>query len=1027
MENNTIHLKIYVLIICCVLSISAIAQNSISGTVLDENGVPVIAASVAVEGTTKGTTTDAMGKYTLSNVPAGELVIVVSYVGYEEQKQSVTVGSTPVTLDFRIGENAELLNEVVVIGYGTQRKRDLVGSVAQIESDELLDVVGGSFENVLQGKASGLQITQSSGIAGAGSVVRIRGVKSISSGGDPLYVVDGIPITQNNFIQGSENGQNNNPLSSLNPNDIESIEILKDAAASAIYGSRGANGVVIITTKRGELGKPTIDYSTRLGTSNPTRIIDMMNAEEWLQIRQEAWNNDGNTGRAPLPGLLIENGYTYESIEGIDTDWLDEVLRTGIKHEHNLSFKQGGERLSSYVGLSYSNAESYVVGNSFQRASGRANIDYKLTDFASISLSTSLSQGINNRVRQAWAGGFGAAQSTALPIYPIRDDEGSYFNLYGNPVAENELTDLKTRELRSINSVGLNITPLENLHLNFTGNYDYMKLGDYLFEDSLWTEKFSIADADIKTINNWSVYNTATYDVKLPSEKHSLRILGGQEYQKSGTDKTYTKVEDISGHLYTNYNTFENFDTLNNNFNEENNEKFFSLFTRLNYSFDNKYLVQLVYRSDWSSKFGPKRRRGDFPSVGVGYILSEEAFLKEHPVINFLKLKAGWGLTGNADIAWDEQFAERLPPEQLNLNDYYNGEPIRYVTKLENPYLKWEKTSSIDVGLEVGLWNDRLTAGLTYYYARTADAIIKNSLQASFGIDNLEFWENAAVIENKGVEFELTSRNLTGKLKWTTDLNIAQNNNKVLDVSSAAPDALDGGFGDTRVLAGYPVGSNYIVPFSHIDPETGRPVYLDADGNETFVYDVATNRQVVGNILPKVIGGITNTFKYNDFDFSFLWTFSIGNDIYDDAAKRQMGVVTDWNMRTDIFDRWRSPGDADAAFPQLTMTMLNWGGNDNFWQNNSSIWLYNGSYARLKNLTLGYNYDITKEKSPIDKVRIYLNATNLLTITQYPGWDPEVARDRESAQQRNAGGFGVSYLTPPQERTFNLGVNVTFN
>ncbi len=1019
-------LKTISIIISCLFAFSAIAQNNISGTVTDETGTPVIAATVSIEGTTKGTSTDAVGKYTLTNVPAGEVVVVVTYIGYEEQRQAVTVGRTPITLDFRIGENAELLNEVVVVGYGTQRKRDLVGSVVQIESDELLDVVGGSFENVLQGKASGVQITQSSGIAGAGSVVRVRGVKSISSGGDPLYVVDGIPITQDNFIQGSDNGQNNNPLSSLNPNDIESLQILKDAAASAIYGSRGANGVVIITTKRGKTGKPVFEYSTRIGTSNPTRIIEMMNAEEWLQIRQEAWNNDGNTGRSPLPNVLTENGYGYEDIQNLDTDWLDEVIKTGIKYEHNLSMKQGNEKLSSYVGLSYSDAESYLVGNSFQRTSGRANLDYRFADFASLTLSTSLSQGVNNRVQQAWAGGLGMAQSSALPIYPIYGANGDYFNLYGNPVAQQKLTDLKTRELRSINSIGLNIDPLENLRLNFTGNYDYMRLGDYLLEDSIWTNKFSIADADIKQINNWSLYNTATYDVKLPNEKHSLRVMGGQEYQKSGTDQTYTKVEDVSGHLYTNYSSFENFDTLDNNFNEQNKEKFFSLFSRVNYAYDDKYLVQLVYRSDWSSKFGPKRRRGDFPSVGVGYILSEEAFLKDHSVINFLKIKAGWGLTGNADIAWDEQFAERLPPEQLNLADYYNGEPIRYVTKLENPYLKWEKTSSFDVGAEIGLWNDRVTAGLTYYYARTADAIIKNSLQASFGIDNLEYWENAAIIENKGVEFELSTRNLTGKLKWRTDFNIAQNNNVVLDVSSAAPDALDGGFGDTRVLEGYPVGSNYIVPFSHIDGETGRPVYLDADGNETFVYDVANNRQVVGNILPDVVGGITNTFKYNDFDLSFLWTFSIGNDIYDDAAKRQLGVVTDWNMRREVFDRWRSPGDTDVTFPQLTMTMLNWGGNDNFWQNNSSLWLYDGSYARLKNLTLGYNYKVSKEKSPIDKIRIYLSGTNLMTLTKYPGWDPEVARDRDSAQQRNAGGFGVSYLTPPQERTFNLGVNVSF-
>ncbi len=1004
---------------------SLMAQYTISGTVTDEDGEALIGATVRIQDTEKGVITDIMGKYLL-NVSSGTYTVQVDFLGSEPLLKTVTVANKNVVLDFSLREDAELLGEVVVVGYGTQRKRELIGTVAQIDSEELLDVVGGSFENVLQGKASGVQITQSSGIAGAGSVVRIRGVKSISSGGEPLFVVDGIPITQDNFLLGSENAQNNNPLSSINPNDIQSIEILKDAAAASIYGSRGANGVVLITTKRGGTSKPVFEYTTRIGTSNPTKILGLMNAEEWLQVRQEAWNNDGNTGRAPLPGVLTENGFGYDEIEGIDTDWLGEVIQTGIKHEHNLSMKQGNEKLSSYVGLSYSDAGSYVVDNRFRRASARANLDYNLTDWASVSLSTSLSQGINNRVRQAWAGGFGLAQSSALPIYPIYDNEGNYFNIYGNPIAERELTDLMTRELRSINSLGLRLNPVKRLSLNFTGNYDYMNLGDYLFEDAIWTDKFNIADEDLKKINNWSLYNTATYDVKLPNKKHQLKLLAGQEYQDSETNRTYIKMEDVSDHLFRNITMGENADTLNNDFSQDNKEKFFSLFTRVNYSFSNKYLFQLVYRSDWSSKFGPKRRRGDFPSVGVGYILTEEPFLKEHPVINFLKIKAGWGLTGNADIAWNEQFAQRLTPEQLNVNDYYNGEEIRFVTKLENPFLKWEKTSSFDVGAEIGLWDDRVTASLTYYHARTADAIIRNSLQASFGIDNLEFWENAAEIVNKGVELELTTRNLTGKLQWTTDLNIAQNDNKVIDVASAAPDALDGGFGDTRVIAGYPVGSNFIVPFSHIDPASGRPVYLLPDGTETFTYDVATNRQVVGDIIPDVLGGITNTFKYKDFDFSFLWTFSLGSNIYDDAAKRQLGVVTDWNMRTEVFDRWRQPGDTDVTFPQLTMTMLNWGGNDNFWQNNSSLWLYDGSYARLKNLTLGYNYDVANAKSPFDNIRVYFNATNVLTFTKYPGWDPEVSRDRNRPQERNAGGTGVSYLTPPQERTLNVGVNVRF-
>ena len=1010
----------------------ALAQRGAEGRVTDPSGEAVIGASVVLKGTTTGVVTDLDGNFRLEVPNAGLAVILVSYVGFETREVNVTIPERGFArTNIQLSSDVELLDEVVVVGYGTQRKRDLVGSIAKLDNSATLDVVGGSFENVLQGKATGLQITQTSGVAGAGSLIRIRGVGSLSAGGDPLIVVDGIPISQDNFLTGSRNAQNNNPLASINPNDIESIEILKDASSAAIYGSRGANGVIIITTRRGKGAKPKLEFSTRLGLSQPTRVLGLLNAQEWLQVRQEAWENDGNTGRAPLPNVLVTEGVIandrdYAGIEGIDTDWLDQVIQTGFKHEYVLGFTKAGKRLNTYLGATYSNSESYLVGNSFERASARANLDYRLSKRASISLSSSLTRGLNNRARVAWAGGLGAAQTQALPIYPITKADGSYFNIYSNPVAEREYYSNIGREWRSLNSLAINYSPIKDLDLRVTGNYDYMDFGDYEYEHPEWTQALAIAKGWLTKINNWNTFATATYKLPIRNKDHEMRVLGGLEYQASEATGRNQQFRDLSDHIFRSPTRGENyFQDFDNTF-EKDRYLFASAFARLNYSYQGKYFAQATYRRDGSSKFGRNRRFGNFPSIGAGYLISEERFWPKGGPVNFLKLKGSWGVTGNSDIDWRTQFASRsYPGFNVNVGDSYNNGNIRFEDRPENPNLQWEVTNIYDAGIEMGFWQDRITFDLTYYYKLTTDALIITNIPASSGLGNLTFLQNVGTIRNKGFEFGLTSRNLTGPLQWTTTLNLSRNDNLVLDVGTATPDALGGGFGDIRTVKGYPVGVNYIVPFSRIDPATGRPIYLDADGNETFVYDVVRARQEVDNIYPYLIGGITNNFNWKNWDLSFLWTFQLGGTIYDDAAKRQLGVVTDWNMRKEVADRWRAPGDI-ATYPRLTMDMRNWGGNANFWQNNHSLWLYDGSFGRLKNITLGYTKNNSKPDALISNWRVYVNATNLITLTEFTGWDPEISRDRNSPQERNIGGVGVTYLTPPQEKTYNVGINVTF-
>lgn len=1010
------------------------AQGTLRGVVSDEKGETLIGASVVIKGTSTGTSTDIDGSYEF-RAPAGTHIVAISYTGYQSKEQTVTITNGAVTtMNFSLREETRLLEEVVVIGYGVQRKRDLIGSVSKIDSKELLDFVGSSFENALQGKVTGVNLTQTSGLAGAGAHIRIRGASSLSSGGEPLIVVDGIAITQDQFLTGSRNAQNNNPLASINPNDIESVEVLKDASSAAIYGSRGANGVILITTKRGRNTKPTFNFSSRVGTSNPTRRVELLNSQEWLQIRQEAWENDGNVGRAPLPlqlvtGGIAQNSTDYESIAGIDTDWLDQVLRTGIKQEHSLSFTAGKNKLNTYLGATYSNAESYIVGNSFERGSLRANLDYRLRPNMSIGISTSLTRSLIDKPRQAWAGGLGTAQTTALPIYPIHNEDGTYFNIYQNPVAELEYYSNKTREWRTINNLIFNYSPVKGLDLNLTGNMDYMNLGDYEWESVVWTTDLDRARGTNIEALNWSTFGTATYNVPLKNTRHNLRAMVGTEYQQSSSEGTFESFVDLAGHIFENPAKGEAYMQESTSAFDVDKWRFFSIFSRVNYSFADKYLLQFVYRRDGSSKFGRNRRFGNFPSVGLGYIVSEEPFMKEIGLINFLKLKASWGITGNSEIRWREQYAFRSYPfpDQDNAGLYYNNQFTRAQTKPENANVQWEVVNNYDAGFDLGMLNDRIILNFSYFYKRTSSAFLFRKVQASSGaVDELQFYENIAKMENRGWEIGLTTRNISGrKLRWETNLNLTRTRNQVLDVGTAPPDALDGGFGDVRVLPGLPIGVNYLVPFVRVDSETGRPVYLDADGKETFVYDVATARSPVDNIFPEFAGGITNILNFGQFDFSFQFNFQLGGTIYDDAAKRSLGVVTDWNMRREIFDRWRQPGDV-ARFPQLTMSMINWGGNDNFWQNNHTLWLYDGSFARLRNVTFGYTANITSAKSPFKSFRVYINATNLLTFTKFDGWDPEVSRDRNTPQERNIGGVGVTYLTPPQERTVNFGINLQF-
>lgn len=1029
------------------MAVWSLEAQVVQGTITDKSGESLPGASVVAVGQAGvGTAADFDGKYTLTGLKAGKVTLEFTFIGFETKSVELSLkeGETK-TLNMVLAENSSQLDEIVVVGYGVQRRRDMTGNVVKLDAKELNDMPAPSFETAMQGKAAGVQIVTGSGLAGSPSVVRVRGITSIGAGGDPLYIVDGVQLNQDYFSRGNSGGMNQNPLAFLNPDDIASVEILKDAAATAIYGSRGANGVILITTKRGSKGGLQYNFSTTQGISQPTRRPDMLNSDQYLQLYREAWINDGNTGTP-----VLQRGVAWDDAQRTNTDWVDQVVRNGYKAFYDFSVSKGTEKYNFYAGISYDQNQSYIVGDEYNRLSGRFNGDYRFSDKLSLSASTSLTQSIYNRVDNAWAGGLGSAMSTALPIYPIYWDQynvsdagdtlnrpGDYWlqaGINNNPVAQRELKDWRYTDLRAVNNVKVTYSPFKNFNVLASASMDYYQSMEDIYNPAgpntanvgSATAGRGIADRYPQRSYNYSGFLTGTYEW-LMNDESKFQFMAGTEYQENFT-RSYAMtlrdsagnvtgqrnfVEDAAGPFYSESDLRDNyeFDSVTTSF----ISRFMSFFGRINYSYRDKYLAQVVLRSDGSSRFGPENRFGYFPSVSAGWIISEERWMRDNRWFNYLKLKSSIGWIGNANLTSTEWRARY----QRNAAAY-DGRDILFPLNNPNPDLRWETTQVIDFGLEYGLFQDRITGEIAYYNKQTSDVLLNVSLPRVSGFGS--FYDNVGGLLNEGVEFQIKTRNLVGDFRWTTDFNIAYNYNEIVSLGGYSADAVGGGTNDTRTIVGEPVGTNFLVRFSHVDPTTGQPVYLDIDGNPTFVWDPA-DRVAVGNVLPDAVGGFTNTFGYKQWDLSVLFVFVIGSDIYDSSSKRQLGRMDDWNKTEHIFDRWRAPGD-EAKYPALTLDERNLGSTTPWI--NTDLWLHDGSYLRLRNVTLSYRLNREQSKSlGLKGAQISFIGTNLLTFTKYPGLDPEIARDFENATDRNMS-VNITYLTPPQERTYSIRLNVNF-
>jgi TonB-linked SusC/RagA family outer membrane protein len=1029
---------------------------SILGKVSDEKGETLLGASVVIEGTSLGAITDLDGNYEIGGIKTTDVTLVVSFVGYTSQKRKVSLTGKSSTENFTLSEDSQKLNEVVVIGYGQVQKRDIVGSVSTLKSKDMANVPLPSFEQAFSGRAAGVVGTAASGVAGAPVKITIRGTNSISAGAQPLYVIDGIPIIAEDLGSNSL-GARNNSLSDINMNDIETIDILKDAAATAIYGSRGANGVVIITTKKGKSGRTKFDVNYSRGWQTFTNNATYLTAEEHLALRDRAFSEIGVEGDQPNTVLGNNNGAPWtranaDSLAALGgTDWIDAVTRLGSLDNVGLSASGGTDKTTFYLSAGVRKDNGFLEGNTFQLYSSRANVELKASDRVKLGINFGINFTKNQQVPLSYAGGFGKAQQklTYLPIYA--NDGETLSEPYDNPVWQINNREYVANIVRNIGNIYLDVELFKGL--SFRSEWG----GDLLNQRELERNNRNLLDPNSapstwdRRVNTWRWTNNDyfTYNHTF-ADIHNIVATAGFSYENSYTDYLGIYGGNFIKDNLT--NTGQSDPETRTTYGSETGNKFVSTFARANYKFKDRYLLSASVRRDGSSRFAENNKYGIFPSIGLGWIVSDEPFFKKIKVLSYLKTRLTYGLAGNANIG---DFASI---GYYNASGAYNNGIALQPSTLSNPNLGWEKSEGMDFNIDFGLLKDRIVGSVTLYTKTARDLLLNVNTPTSSGYSFVT--QNIGKLSNKGIEIQLTTRNISKRdFAWTTDFNISFNRNKVLDLSGLPPDSFEGGeAGEGRVLVGYPVGQAYVVRSAGVQNADGYYTQYDINGNamldaqgnnmQFFVpggtelfYDrngnIMTwlkptgsfydNRVAAGSPIPNFWGGMTNTFTYKGFDFSFLFSFQQGNTIYDDDAKSQIGNWRGQAQRAEILNAW-TPENPNTDVPRLAG---NQGYEDiskeSYVSINSTRFLFDGSYIRLRNLAFGYTLPQNiLEKIKMDKVRIYLAATNLLLFTKYPGWDPEVLRNvSPNSQQGNVSASGP-YLPTPQAKSVAVGINLTF-
>ena len=999
-------------------------ERVVSGKVTSaEDGSSLPGVNVVLVGSAGGTVTDVEGNYKLS-VPASGGVLRFSFIGLVSQE--IQIGSST-NIDVGMTQDVQQLSEVVVVGYGTQIKQDLTGNIAQIKGSELRSIPVASFDQAIQGKAAGVFVEAGTGKLGQGIKVRIRGSSSVSAANQPLYVIDGMPITSSS--QSSAEGATN-PLVDINPNDIESIEILKDASASAIYGSRAANGVVLITTKRGKSGKTNFEIGYFAGFSSETGRREFLNTAEYVQLFTES--NGGMTqgltnrfnryGAAPS-GPAAASWATPGAPGYVDTNWQDQVFRddAGIS-QLDISASGGNEKTKFFISGSNSNQRGIIIGNDLDRINGRINLDHQASDKFNLGINFSIARTFNKRLAED--NNFNTpiqivALSPMTPVIDTRTDlisgaldlntgvPNSNYPIYYNPLLDNAYAEQTTLVFRNLGSVYGEYKFTEGLTFRSDFGYDLLTQNEERYfgketsrnsgapngqGNNAWTQVFNF------TTNNFLRYQKNIQD-------HGLEAVGGITYQESNRKYSNVGAQQFPSNAYQKITSAADITSGTSN---ESAFSFLSYFARANYKFKDKYLLSLSGRVDGSSRFGADNRYGFFPAASAGWIVSEESFMSNVKVMDFLKLRASYGLTGNAEIG---NFAA------LGLytgGSGYAGIPGQSASQLENPDLRWEQTAQLDVGIDFGLFESRITGQLDYYAKKTNDLLLNVNLPGNSGFRTQT--RNVGELENKGFEIVINTENFVGDFKWNTSFNFARNRNKILDLQGQI---IQGSF-ISRAQEGEPIGIFFSPKYAGVDPANGDALYVlvKSDGTQTTTNDYNEATQMkVGDPNPDFIAGLTNTFKYKGVDFSFLFQGVFGNQVYNGGGifMSANGDFFD-NQTKDQLRRWQKPGDITDV-PQARL----FGGNG---VGESSRYITDGSYIRLRTITLGYNLPASVlSKAKLTKLRVYVSGQNLLTFTDYEGWDPEVNSDTYAGNNVNQ---GIDFYSAPQAKTVTFGINIGF-
>ncbi|MDR2563448.1 MAG: TonB-dependent receptor [Prevotellaceae bacterium] len=963
-----------------------LTAQEISGKVLDdETSEPLAGVSVLVENTNKIVLTNRDGNYSIE-ARKGE-TLIFSYLGLITQR--ITVNESKL-IDIRMISDQRLLDEIVVIGYGTVNKRDLTTAVSAVSTRDFDERPLVSPAAALQGKAAGVQVVQPNGTPGAAFTVRIRGNTSINASNDPLYIVDGTPVSDVNHLA---------------TNDIESMQILKDASSAAIYGSRAANGVVLITTKHGRDGQSKIAFNAYTGVSTVAKRMEALDTKQYLTYLQE-------TGiSTSVPTTLTHY-----------TNWFDETFRTGTNQNYQLSISNGTAQMKYYLSGSYTRDDGIIPNSSFERYTLRANIDNNIRKWLKVGTNLSYSYGagrtIPNNIGSNRAGVILAVINTAPylhiwdPDNPGQYDNNAYGTRIEPPLA---FTSRYTNEANSrfLGDVNAEISFTPWLKFKSSVAFDMNTYNSNYFLDPKLTDwgrnQHGEASDNRNISRNLQFENIITFDKQFGH--HSINAIAG-----TTANTAYWTTSNISGQDFigSHIKTLNAANIISQGSGTANYEwRILSFLARVAYNYDSKYLLSANFRTDGSSKLAPNCRWGYFPSISAAWRISSENFMQNISFVDDLKIRAGWGQTGNQSGIGEYSYLQQysIGKQTPTAGNNFPGISISK-SNIKNKELTWETTTQTNIGIDLSIFSGRISFAADAYYKYTNNLLLLVPLPSSFTISNI--MRNEAEMENKGMEFNISSVNCKGEFKWTTDFNISFNRNKLTKLTLSKIYY----FGEIetirdkviRLEEGKSLGSFYGFKFLNVDPQTGDPVYQDITNDNNVTLD---DRQYIGNANPKFIYGMTNSLSYKGLNLDIFIQGSQGNDIFNASRADTEGMYDDKNQSVRVLERWKQPGQI-AAIPRAT--------GDQSSLKASSYYIENGSYLRIKNVTLSYNFTNEKLKSwGITKIQPYFTAQNLLTVTKYSGLDPELNYAGNSSVIQ-----GVDWGTYPNVRTFIFGLNVEF-